>query len=155
NNDGADPITGIFAGYPSGSSFAANGFSFVISYSGSSGNDVVLTVTNISGAVVSSSISAGNGDHIISPNECNNISIVVSNKLGVGRTGPLHAVLSASTFGVEVTQPYSTYPSIPANGTATNIFPFQISTLPFFTCGQDISLQLSVYDYSYGSFTVP
>jgi fibronectin-binding autotransporter adhesin len=44
NNDGADPITGTFAGLPEGSSVVLSGQSFQISYVGGTGNDVVLTV---------------------------------------------------------------------------------------------------------------
>lgn len=47
NNDGSDPITGTFDGLPSGaqfiSSFGAIPQIFAISYSGGTGNDVVLT----------------------------------------------------------------------------------------------------------------
>lgn len=154
NNDGSDPITGTFLGYGPGASFLANGFTFVISYTGGSGNDVVFTVTSIPGDVVSSSVTAGNGDHIIGPNECNNFSVVITNQTGSPMTG-VTAVLSASTPGVEITQPYSSYPNVPANGKATNTAPFQISTLPSFVCGTDINLQLTVHPLSHGAFTVP
>jgi autotransporter-associated beta strand protein len=154
NNDGADAITGNFLGWPPGSSFSANGFTFVISYAGGSGNDVVLNVTSIPGDVLSSSVAAGNGDHLIGPNECNNFSIVITNKTGTPMTG-VTAVLSTTTAGVEITQPYSSYPNVPANGKATNGAPFQISTLPSFSCGTDINLQLSVHPLSHGAFTVP
>jgi autotransporter-associated beta strand protein len=154
NNDGVDPITGTFAGYSSGSSFIANGFTYVISYTGNTGNDVVFTVTTIPGDVLSSSVSAGNGDHIIGPNECNNFSVVITNKTVTPMTG-VTAVLSTTTAGVEITQPYSSYPNVPALGGATNVAPFQISTLPSFACGNDINLQLTVHPASHGAFTVP
>jgi autotransporter-associated beta strand protein len=155
NNDGVDAITGTFAGYPPGSSFSGNGFTFVISYTGGTGNDAIFTVTNVPGDVVSSSVTAGNGDHIVSPNECNNLSIVVTNETGTPMTG-ITATLSTTTLGVEVTQPYSSYANIPANGKGTNIAPYQISTLPaLFACGQDINLQLTVHPVSHGAFTIP
>ena len=49
NNDGTDPVSGIFAGLPQGSTFnaiAPNGASvqLVVSYSGGDGNDVTLSV---------------------------------------------------------------------------------------------------------------
>jgi autotransporter-associated beta strand protein len=153
NNDGVDPITGIFAGYPQGSSYNANGFTFVIAYNGGTGNDVVFNVTSVPGDAVSSSVTAGNGDHIIGPNECNNLNIVITNKTAIPMTG-ITASLSTTTIGVEVTQPYSSYADVPGNGKGTNIAPFQISTLPSFPCGQDINLQLTVHPAS-GAFTVP
>jgi hypothetical protein len=45
--DGANPITGTFAGLPQGGSFTVGSFKFAISYTGGTGNDVVLTVAGI------------------------------------------------------------------------------------------------------------
>jgi autotransporter-associated beta strand protein len=154
NNDASEPITGTFAGYPEGSSYNPNGFSFVVSYVGGSGNDVVFTVAAVPGGVVSSSISSGNGDHLISPNECNNISVVITNKTAAPMTG-ISAVLTTLTPGVAITQPYSAYPNVPANGKSTNTAPFQLSTLPDYSCGSDVNLELTVHAASHGSFTVP
>lgn len=44
NNDGADAVTGTFAGLPQGAVFYVLTTAFQISYTGGSGNDVVLTV---------------------------------------------------------------------------------------------------------------
>ena len=44
NNDGSDPVVGTFAGLAQGASFLIGGTPFQISYTGGSGNDVVLTV---------------------------------------------------------------------------------------------------------------
>src|SRR3989441_14347 len=44
NNDGADPVTGTFAGLPEGSTVLLSGQTFQISYVGGTGNDVVLTL---------------------------------------------------------------------------------------------------------------
>jgi len=42
NNDGADPVSGIFAGLPEGAVFYVSGKPYKISYVGGSGNDVTL-----------------------------------------------------------------------------------------------------------------
>ncbi len=42
-NDGGDSVTGTLAGLPEGASLAAGGQAFQISYTGGTGNDVVLT----------------------------------------------------------------------------------------------------------------
>jgi autotransporter-associated beta strand protein len=42
DNDGADPVTGTFAGLPEGAGLITNGFGFRISYTGGDGNDVTL-----------------------------------------------------------------------------------------------------------------
>lgn len=47
DNDGTDPVFGTFAGLPEGASLTASNAMMTISYSGGSGNDVVLTVTNV------------------------------------------------------------------------------------------------------------
>jgi fibronectin-binding autotransporter adhesin len=52
NNDGADAITGTFAGLPNGATFNAGGFGFKINYNGGTGNDVVLTLLNQPGSSV-------------------------------------------------------------------------------------------------------
>ncbi len=47
NNDGADPITGTFAGLPNGATFNVGDIGFRINYNGGTGNDVVLTVQSV------------------------------------------------------------------------------------------------------------
>ncbi len=47
NNDGAEPITGTFAGLPQNATLTAGGQQFRISYTGGDGNDVVLTQINV------------------------------------------------------------------------------------------------------------
>lgn len=47
NNDGADPITGAFAGLPNGATFNAGNIEFRINYNAGTGNDVVLTVQSV------------------------------------------------------------------------------------------------------------
>jgi autotransporter-associated beta strand protein len=52
SNDGTDPVTGTFAGLAEGSLVVINGVKFFITYTGGSGNDVVLkspdiTLTNV------------------------------------------------------------------------------------------------------------
>jgi hypothetical protein len=43
NNDGADPVTGTFAGLPEGATVTFNGVPLRISYVGGTGNDVTLS----------------------------------------------------------------------------------------------------------------
>ena len=49
DNDGADPVSGTFAGLPEGAVFSVDDTSFRISYAGGTGNDVVLTAEAWSG----------------------------------------------------------------------------------------------------------
>jgi hypothetical protein len=100
-------------------------------------------------------VTGGNGDHAINPNECNDLRIVITNSTEAPVTG-ISAVLSFYTvLGVEITQPYSAYPDIPANSQSTNLAPFQISTLPNYICRDPINLQLSFATASHGNFVIP
>jgi len=47
NNDGADPVVGTFAGLPEGSIINLGGSPFTLSYTGGTGNDIVLTVDTL------------------------------------------------------------------------------------------------------------
>lgn len=75
-NDGADAVTGTFAGLSEGASLTAGGYSFQISYAGGTGNDVVMTViaqaasadeptAAVSGSAVADTILGGTGDDLI------------------------------------------------------------------------------------------
>lgn len=152
NNDFSDAITGTFSGLAEGATITAGGYNFTISYVGGTGNDVMLTLISIPGEVASSAVTAGDGSHGIDPNECDNLALVITNTAGSPMTG-INATLSTTTEGVLITQPYAPYPDIPANGSGTNLAPFQISTLTNFACGTPINLQLSV-DSSFGPFTM-
>jgi len=152
NNDGTDTNSGTFSGLPEGATLSAAGYSFKISYVGGTGNDVVLTLISLPGAVAGASVTAGDGSHGIDPNGCNNLALAITNTTGAAMTG-VGATLSTTTEGVIITQPYASYPNLPANSLGTNVLPFQISTLPSFTCGTPINLQLIV-NSSLGAFTM-
>jgi autotransporter-associated beta strand protein len=152
-NDGADAIAGTFAGLPESASLNTSGYGFTISYIGGTGNDVQLTLTDVPAGIAASSVSSGNGNKSIDPNECNNLTLVLTNKSGLPMAN-IRATLSTTTAGVLITQPYSAFPDLPINGAAPNTTAFQISALPSFPCGSDITLQMTV-DCSAGTFVVP
>jgi autotransporter-associated beta strand protein len=154
NNDLADPVAGTFNGLAEGAGITANGFGFRLSYVGGTGNDVVLTLTNVPMAQAGYSVTLGNGSGAIDPNECNYLSVIISNKLGTPITG-ISAMLVSTTPNVVITQPFAAYPDVPGNGTGSNITPFQISTTTNFACGTVINLSLNVTTVSQGSFSVP
>ncbi len=47
NNDATDAVSGIFVGLPQNSTFTVGNYTFRISYTGGTGNDVTLTVTSV------------------------------------------------------------------------------------------------------------
>jgi autotransporter-associated beta strand protein len=154
NNDGAEAISGTFAGLANGAVFTAGGLQFVIKYSDIFINDVFLTLTNVSLGLVSTGISSGNGDGIIQPNECNLLNIVITN-FSATVVSNISATLLSTTPNVSVLQASASYPNIAANGRGTNNTAFQLSVSPLFTCGQNISLLLSVTTGNAGTFSIP
>jgi autotransporter-associated beta strand protein len=140
-------IVGTFQGLPENSVISLGLHRFRINYNaGDEGNNVMLTYTNSPLRVAAPQVSSGNGNRVLDPNECNTINLVITNTSGVPMTG-VSAVLSPrglSLPSVVITQPESTYPNIPVNGSAMNIMPFQVSTLPSFTCGDEVELKLTL-----------
>ena len=51
DNDGADAVVGTFAGAPQGSTVASNGHKYTVSYTGGTGNDVVLTYAGLDAGI--------------------------------------------------------------------------------------------------------
>lgn len=100
-----------------------------------------LTPAAILDPTTTPSVPTGNG--FVEPNECNSISLPVTNS-GTGAATAVSAVLTTSTAGVTVSQPNSAYPDIAAGGTQTNTTPFQISTDNTVACFTNISLTLTV-----------
>ncbi|MBC8097627.1 MAG: autotransporter-associated beta strand repeat-containing protein, partial [Akkermansiaceae bacterium] len=138
-NDGAETVTGTFAGLPNNSIVTSGIHKFVINYA----NDVTLTYTNPALSALVPQLGGGNGNSVIDPNECNNLNLVITNVSGVALTG-ISAVLSTTNSGVVITQPDSAYPNIGINGRGTNTTPFQISTLPSYVCGETVDLKLTI-----------
>ena len=125
-----------------------------ISYVGGTGNDVVLTFTSVPGAVAGSTVTSGNGNAAIDPNECDTLASALPTRAALAMTG-VSATLSSADPNVMVTQPASTYADVPSGGMSTNATPFQITVLPSFLCGNNINLILTVTSASHGAFTLP
>ena len=153
SNVPAGPLMGSFLGVTAGVPIYDEGYQLVPSYTGGSGNDFTVTELAVPAGALSGQIIGGNGNQGIDSDECNEISFAITN------TGPLDmngvsAVLSSTTPDVVVTQPYSTYPNILSGASATNSDWFEISTLPQFSGGTTINLQLTVTS-SAGAFVIP
>ena len=80
------------------------------------------------------------GNNLIEPNECNTLSIPVTNNGAAPATG-VTATLSTTTPGVTVTHATSAYPDIAADGgVQTNTVPFRVSTDNTVACLSNIEL---------------
>ena len=156
NNDGAESITGTFAGLPEGSLVSVGAIQYLISYAGGSGNDVTLTFTNDGIRLASTAISAGNGNGVVDANECDYLNVVVTNASAYALSG-VSATLTPVTPGVAVTFPVSAYADVPASSRGTNAETFQFATWPGFaaSCGSNVQLNLTVQSTSHGTFTLP
>jgi autotransporter-associated beta strand protein len=154
-NDGADAITGTFTGKADNSIFMAGGMQFRIDYDGGTGaNDVVLTLTNTALRVAGAAYSSGNGNALIDSDECDLISIVLTNRAGDTSTN-VQAFLLSETPGITITQPFADYSNIAANSIRTNTTPFQISTAPTFACGTPVICKLVLQTSNHGTYTIP
>ena len=91
----------------------------------------------------SPTLGGGNGDQLINPDECNTLTIPVSNFHPVTATN-ITGTLSTSTPGVVITLPTSPYPSLTSGDTANNLIPFKISTTADYVCGTTVNLILTV-----------
>ena len=102
----------------------------------------------------SASVGGGNGNGVVDPNECNDLTVGVRNAGSSTATG-VSAVLSTSTPGVTVSQATSPYPDIPASAIRTNATAFKVQTSPSFACGTNIQLSLGVSTANGGNFSLP
>ena len=88
-------------------------------------------------------ISGGNGNATIDANECNSISISLTN-VGVSPAQSINAVITSSTPGVVITQGSSAYPDIAPAASASNTTLFKIATSTGYVCGTNVQLTLTV-----------
>jgi hypothetical protein len=86
--------------------------------------------------------SAGNNNGIINRDECFKVNTVLKNDGCLGENG-ISAVLSTSTAGVVVDQPFSTYPNLAINASGGNDTPYRAHTTPGFVCGTPIVFSLA------------
>jgi hypothetical protein len=99
--------------------------------------------------LVEPTITGGDGDGVLEPNECVNLSIKVMNNGSATAMG-ITAELTNFTNLVTLTQAASTYPNIAPGAMATNATAFEISISPIFPCAVPIELKLTL-NYASGS----
>jgi len=154
DNDGADPVTGTFAGLPAGAAITADGLEFTVTYSGDSGNDVVLALANTALRLNLTALTGGNGNGRFDANECNMLDVVLTNTTGTV-VNSISATLVPVSPEVTVVQAVSPFPNAARNSRVTNSIPFQILTSPGFNCGPLVEFNLHVDTGTHGSFSIP
>jgi fibronectin-binding autotransporter adhesin len=150
NNDGAESIAGTFAGFPNNSVLTVGSQQFRITYSGGTGNDVVITYIAPPIELAEFNILGGNGDNAVGPNECDELRFLVHNRDIKPVTGII-ATLSTATPGVLVVHARTAYSDIPPGETALNLSPFQTSTGAGFDCRLPVEVDLTLDTTSHGT----
>ena len=90
-------------------------------------------------------LSGGNGNGVVDPNECNALEIVFRNQSsGVNTSRVAQAILFTSTPGVILTPSTFTIPSVAAGNFYTNPFPVRVTITPQFVCGTPLQFTLVV-----------
>lgn len=91
--------------------------------------------------VLTNIVSGGNGNGRIDFDECNNLTIVLTNVGGGIATG-ISATIYSATSNAIVATGSATYPSILPHGAASNLTYFTLSTEPSFVCGTPVNLTM-------------
>ena len=94
-------------------------------------------------ALAGVTVSGGNGNGAVDPNECNQLTLFLQNAGGAPATN-ITAVLSSTTPGVTILQSQSAYPNLAGGAAAANLTPFRILTAPSSPCGTPVSLTMTV-----------
>ena len=156
NNAPNTSISGTFNGLPGGSiATAVDGTQYRVDYVEGARNDLVVTFTNPPSQMVGVSVSAGNGSGALSADSCNNLYVTLGNPSTSNYLYGGTVVLRSLTPGVAVTQPFSPFPDVPPGGSATNLAPFQVYTMPWLPCAVPIALQATFSSLYSGTWSVP
>ncbi len=103
----------------------------------------LLVATNI--------VSGGNGNGVIDYDECNNLTIILTNEGNAPATG-IQGILYSTTPGAIVAKATANFPDLPPKTAAASISAFTLSTENTFICGTPINLVL-ILKYDQGSRT--
>ena len=160
DNDGAEPVSGTFAGLPGGTFTGPGGLAWEIEY----GNDVTLRLlsqglTDLPPTLEGEEfadliIQGGNGDAYADPNECLQLYIPIYNEEPVTNES-VQVTLVSEHPGLVVHQPYSAYPEIAPGSSAYNITPFQVSVPTNFTCGTNLPMALVIVKGTNAPYALP
>ena len=148
------PVIGTFSGMPEGAVIVLNDIPLHLSYTGDTGNDIVLAVGDLPLRVSSTRIDAGNGNGRIDPDECNNLFVTIENTSGAPING-VTARLDALDPRIAITQAESSYGNIPALASRTNRTAFQIRIASGYPCGSAVDLHLVIQSANHGPFALP
>ncbi|HEV7926119.1 MAG TPA: protease pro-enzyme activation domain-containing protein, partial [Verrucomicrobiae bacterium] len=101
--------------------------------------------------VVTNVISGGNGNGVIDYDECNQLTITITNE-GLAEATGIQGFLYSTTPGAIVAQSIVTFPDLPPGREDVSLPAFTLSTEPTFICGTPVDLVL-VLKYEQGATT--
>jgi PKD repeat protein len=119
------------------------------------GRGIWSTVPSLGPPVLSPgaiTLTGGNGNGAMDPNECNYLNLVITNGGGTAASG-LAATLSSPTPGISFLQNSSAYGTIPSGAIAANSTAFRIGTSPDFACGTPVIVNANLA-YAGGSTNI-
>jgi hypothetical protein len=99
--------------------------------------------------LIETTISGGDGDGVIEPNECIDLNLKVMND-GAATAMGITAEVTNFTNLVTLVQATSTYPNLAPGAMATNATAFKLNISPIFPCAVPIDLKLTL-NYANGS----
>jgi autotransporter-associated beta strand protein len=147
-------VTGTFTGRPEGAVMVRNDIPLRLTYTGDTGNDIVLAVGELPLQVAATRIEAGNGNGRIDPNECNELFVVIENVSALALNDVTARVDSVDPR-VAVTRAESDYGDIPGLISRTNRTAFQIRIASGYPCASAVDLHLVIHSANHGPFALP
>jgi hypothetical protein len=105
-------------------------------------------------ALISNTVSGGNGDGTIDKNECVTLNVNIQN-IGCLIASNVTAQLSTSTPNVTIVQPNTTFPTMNENANGSSQIAFAVETSPSFVCGTPINFTLTINSPSGGGIAIP
>ncbi len=127
--------------------FAVTGYDLCTGWGTPVGNNLINLLAPLSQGplleIVTNTITGGNGNGVVDFDECNTLTVTLTNEGNATATG-IQAVLVSTTPGVIVAQPNSSFPPLPVHTSGSSIASFTISTDPGFVCGTPVNLNLII-----------
>jgi uncharacterized repeat protein (TIGR01451 family) len=127
--------------------FAFPGYDLCTGWGTPNGSNLLNALAPVSSApvlsVLTNVIFGGNGNGVVDFDECNDLTIILTNYGAVPATG-VSATITSTTAGAIVAQGTASYPPIPAHGSGANLTTFTLSTEPSFVCGTPVKLTMVI-----------
>jgi uncharacterized repeat protein (TIGR01451 family) len=127
--------------------YAVPGYDLATGWGTPNGSNLINTLAPVSLTpvltVFTNIISGGNGNGVIDFDECNNLTIILTNQSQIAATGVQVSLISTTPDAI-IAQGSSSYPNIYGGGAAANSSLFTLSTEPSFVCGTPVNLIMIV-----------